>query len=934
MAELARDQVDSVLKRALELSPEARKRFLDETCDRDTDLRRAVDRMLQDCENDAEPLLQPGAGAGGPLWEALARDYSAALLFEPGERIGAYRIVRVLGRGGMATVYLAERADGQFEQAVALKVLDVSRDFDSLAARFAQERRILARLEHPNIARLIDGGATRTGQPYVVMEYVDGEPIDKYCDRHGLSVEERITLFMDVASAVQYAHGHLIVHRDIKPSNILVTENGEPKLLDFGIAKLLDPDSTAPVTRSALHPMTPEYASPEQVRGELLTTASDVYQLGYLLYHLLTGRSPYSCDRRNVAAMVQAICKVEPARPSIAVTGPVDTQDVKDSVDERCTARSTTAERLRRRLTGDLDNVLLTALHKNPARRYPSAFHLRDDLRRHLEGLPVTARKDTFGYRARKFVRRHRAGVAASVLVILSLAGGLGVALWQAQEKAREAANAEAVKDFMLSLFERADPELPRGDAMTVMALLEQGSARVENELSGQPKTQAELFMILGNVFLRLGAHDRALVELERSLELTKAHLGPEDPAVAEVLSEMGHANDRNGNFEEGARLHRQALELREKLFGREHKHVVSSMHSLGSALAWSGDYVEGELMLRDALALGQSMYGPEHQQIAAILDKLSEALRIQGKHDEAETHIREAVRQERVLLGPDHVYLASSLNSLSALLNQKGDYVESETAAREALDIQQRVLGADHPSVANSLLSLGGALYNQARFNEAAKYYRQALSIQRKVLGNENMRVAHGLLTLASTLQAEGEFADALACVDEALDIFSRLPSENRLWIGVSHQMRGVLHYEEGRLDEAEADLVRARDTIVETWGDKHPQMGNVFADYGKVLLARGRLAEAESAFRSATDIRRDQFGESNMFVADVRVWLARCLLEAGRLAEAEPLLLESYPVLADSLGTDYPDTVAARQALIELYTAWGKPEQAAQFR
>jgi eukaryotic-like serine/threonine-protein kinase len=934
LAEVARDEIDAVLKRVLELPSTARERFLDDTCERDSDLRQAVERLLKNAEDADDPLLQPGAGASGPLWEALASEYTSAFLFEPGERIGAYRVVRTVGRGGMATVYLAERADGQFEQAVALKVLDVSRDFESLSARFAQERRILAKLEHPNIARLIDSGATRSGQPYVVMEYVDGEPVDQYCDRQRLSIEQRIRLFMHVASAVQYAHGHLIVHRDIKPSNILVTTSGEPKLLDFGIAKLLGADDAAPVTRSAVHPMTPEYASPEQVRGELLTTASDVYQLGYLLYHLLTGRSPYACDRRNVAAVIHAICDVEPGRPSALVTGPHDPGKVANRVDEVSVGRATTIERLRRRLAGDLDNILMMALSKDPARRYPSASHFRDDLRRHLEGLPVTARQDSFGYRTRKFISRHRAGVAATVLGILSLTVGFSVALWQAQEKAAEAANAEEVTNFMLSLFEQADPELPRaGDAMTVLDLLEQGSVRVEEELARQPETRASLFKVLGAVFLRVGAYERALVELDRSMELARTHFGPEDPRVADILHEMGHAHDRIGNFEEGGRLHRQALDLREKSFGNEHKDVASSMRSLGNSLIWTGDYAGGEQLLRDALALGISIYGPEHQQVAATLDKLAEALRLQGKHDEAEAYIREAVRQERLLLGPDHVYLASSLGSLSALLNQKGDYLESAEVAREALAIRQRALGVEHPSVADSMVNVAGALYNQARFDEAADYYRQALSIQRKVHGHDNMRVAHSLLTLASTLQAGSDFEEALASVEEALEILSRLPEENHLWVASGHQIRGVLLYEQGRLDEAEADLVLARDIIVGTWGGKHPQMGNVFADYGKILLARHRVDEAESAFRSSLEIRREQFGEANMFVADVKAWLARCMLEDGRLAEAEPLLLESYPVLAESLGADYPDTVAARQALVALHTRLDKPLQAAKY-
>lgn len=934
MAELARAQIDAVLKRALEQSDETRERFLDESCGRDTALRLAVERLLQNCANDDEPLLQPGGGAAGPLWQALARDYSAAFVFQAGERLGAYRIVRVLGHGGMATVYLAARADGQFEQEVALKVLDMSRNFEVLAARFAQERQILARLEHPNIARLIDGGATRSGQPYVVMEYIDGESIDTWCDRRKLGLRERIRLFVEVTSAVQYAHGHLIVHRDIKPSNILVTKDGAPKLLDFGIAKLLDANDPTNVTRGALHPMTPEYASPEQVRGDALTTASDVYQLGYLLYYLLTGRSPYPGDQRSVAATVQAICNLEPLRPSVAVAlSPGDTKHDANWQSEMSIARSTSVERLQRRLAGDLDNILLKALQKDPEQRYPSVFHLREDLHRYLEGLPVSARKATLGYRSRKFVRRNAAGVTAAALVVISLAVGTGVALWQAQEKAREAANAEEVKNFVLSLLEQADPEESQGESMTVMALLEQGSARIEKDLQGQPDTQADLYKVIGNVFIRMGAHDRALQELERALALREARFGPGHPAVADILADLGHAHARNGNFDEAARWHRQALAIREAQFGRAHGAVAASMTSLGEALIYS-DRAESERLLRDALDLRQEIYGSEHPNVAATHEKLAGLLRLKGDLDDAEAHFREAARQERLLLGSDHPYLAATQSSLAGLLTQRGKYAEAEAVAREALGIKQRVYGDDHPSVADSLSALAGVMHQQARFDEAATLYREALSINRNRLGTENVRVAHSLVSLAASLHAAGEYAEAEASAAEALALFTRLLGENHLWVAITLQVRGGLLFELDRLDEAEADLVRARDLTREIWGDEHFQMANVLVDYGKVLLARRELPHAEAALRIAVDLRRSQYGDASLFVADPAAWLGRCLLEAGRLAEAETLLLESYPILVAELGPDYKETRAARQSLVDLYTAWGKAAQADNYR
>jgi serine/threonine protein kinase/tetratricopeptide (TPR) repeat protein len=922
MSEFAREQVDSILKRALGLSDRERERFLDETCDRDTDLRRAVDRMLHRCESGV-PLLRPGGGAAGPLWEALTRDLAAAFQFEPGERLGAYRIVRMLGRGGMATVYLAERADGQFEQAVALKVLDVSRDFDALTARFAQERRILARLEHPNIARLIDGGSTRNGQPYVVMEWVDGEPIDRYCDNHRLDVEQRIRLFGDVASAVQYAHGHLVVHRDIKPSNILVTSASVPKLLDFGIAKLLEPDGAAPITRSAQHPMTPEYASPEQVRGELLTTASDVYQLGYLLYQLLTGRAPYDCDRRNVAAVVQAICGMEPARPSAVVKTACDA----------AAARSSTPERLSRILDGDLDTIVIRAMDKQPTRRYPSASHLRDDLRRHLEGLPVMARRDTLSYRAGKFVSRHRAGVAAVALAAAALSAGFGVALWQAQEKSREAARAEEITRFVLSLFEQADPSINQGEIMTVTALLEQGRARVERELRGQPATQADLYRVLGTVHHRLGAGAQALPMLERSLELRRGIFGPQHPSVAEVIADMGQVQNSLGNYAESIRLHREALAMRERTLGTDHEDVAASSIALGKALGDDGKFIEADRLLREALAVLRPTPDIEHPLAPEALVRLGVMLRMQGRHDEAEAHLREAVKLQRRLLGPDHSGYAQTLDSLAGLLRQQGDDAEAEAVSREVLAILERVYGPDHPAVATALTTLAGALHQQAKFDEAALHYGRALSIKRERFGNDNMRVAHAQLSLAATLQAKAEFAAAEASAREALAIFSKTVGDDHMWVAVSLQVLGANLYELDRLREAEQVLERAIGMTREIWNDEHPQYANVLFDYAKVLLAVGRLRDAEVAFRRTVDLRRAQYGERSLFVADPTAWLGRCLARDGRFAEAEPLLLESYPQLLAGVGPDYPETRAARDSLRAVYAALGEPDRAAAF-
>ena len=437
-------QADAVFSEALDLPPEKRAAFLDEACAGDADLRREVERLFEaDAQAglfletpsdwfDAPRLPGPGVAAEGD------RARRAVL----GQQVGPYRLLDEIGHGGMGTVYLAERADGQFEQQVALKLVRSGVATDEALRRFRLERQILAGLHHPHVARLLDGGVTEDGTPYFVMEYVAGIPIDRYCDEHRLSIAERLRLFCTVCAAVQYAHQNLVVHRDLKPSNILVTDDGQVKLLDFGIARLLDPEArtlSPALTQTGLRLMTPEYASPEQVRGEPVGTASDGYQLGVLLYELLTGHRPYRLPGRLLHHIERIVCEEMPTRPSTAVvqieevevSGDGGTQSITPEQVSR--ARSTSIERLRRRLAGDLDNIVLMALRKEPARRYASVGNLEADIQRHLTGLPVRARPDTLVYRATKFVRRNWIGVAATLLVMLSLVAGLTVALWQAR---------------------------------------------------------------------------------------------------------------------------------------------------------------------------------------------------------------------------------------------------------------------------------------------------------------------------------------------------------------------------------------------------------------------------------------------------------------------------------------------------------------------
>src|SRR6266853_795830 len=414
--------IEEIVQSAIDCAVPDRSALLDSACGNDTELRREVESLLalhKDSGFTRSSALEDGIKV---LEQLNGRVYE-------GRRIGTYRVLREIGRGGMGTVYLAARADDAFQKLVAIKIIRRGLDTDDIIQRFRSERQILAMLDHPNIARLLDGGSTDEGLPYFVMEHIEGEPIDLYCDRLKVTITERLKLFQGICAALRYAHQNLVIHRDIKPGNVLVTKEGVPRLLDFGIAKLLAPGtSVGERTLTGPRPLTPEYASPEQIRGETITTSSDVYSLGVLLYGLLTGKKPYRLASRTPAEMERAIC-AEPERPSVAVGSMPG-----------------------RRLRGDLDNIVLMAMRQEPQRRYASVEQFSEDIRRHLEGLPVIARPDTAGYRAAKFIARHKAGVAAAALLVLTLMAGVVATAWQARVARLETTKAQRINTFLQNM--------------------------------------------------------------------------------------------------------------------------------------------------------------------------------------------------------------------------------------------------------------------------------------------------------------------------------------------------------------------------------------------------------------------------------------------------------------------------------------------------
>jgi len=508
-------RVDALFQGALEQSPAMRAEFLAEACGDDRELRREIDDLIRAHEESQDYWRDSGG-----LIARVRADLGSALDMKPEEsedpeRVGPYRLIRRVGRGGMGTVYLAEREDGEFERQVAIKLLRRGLDTEDVVRRFRAERQILASLDHPNIARLVDGGSAEDGRPYLAMEYVEGSPILEYCDDRRLSIPARLALFETVLRAVGHAHRHLVIHRDIKPSNILLTDNGDVKLLDFGIAKLLDEgDGTSELTRTGVRLLTPGYASPEQLAGEPVTTASDVFQLGILLYELLTGERPFGNPDTSPREFEQRTLESEAERPSRRVLKATGDNSGKDSA----AARRVGVEELRRTLAGDLDDIILMALRKDPEGRYHSVAQFLSDLGRYRAGQPVDASAGAVRYRARKFVGRHRWGVAATVALIAGVAGYVATLNVQSRRIAEErdlaraaAARAEQITGFMTSVFGGADPGQTLGDTVTARELLERGVERVDTELANEPDLRAEMLVTLGNVYSSLGSYETSV---------------------------------------------------------------------------------------------------------------------------------------------------------------------------------------------------------------------------------------------------------------------------------------------------------------------------------------------------------------------------------------------------------------------------------------
>ncbi len=901
-------QIERVLDVALETDPSEWDALLDRMCSEDAALREAVEQLLSRHASARSFLESPPIAVAAALVADARHQEDGG--HDVGRRIGAYRLLRQIGRGGMSRVYLAERADGEFEQQVAIKLLRPGLDSDIDHDRFRAERQILAALNHPNIARLLDGGITSEGAPYLVLEYVDGQPLDVYCETNALDVSARIGLVQSIAEATQHAHRSLVVHRDLKPSNILVSPDGVVKLLDFGIAKLLDGATASELATQTAHRwMTPEYAAPEQIRGEPITTATDVYQLGAVLYELLAGVLPFGRRGASVHGLEAAVLRDAPPLPSVAGNRPA--------------------------LRGDLDAIVMQAMRKEPDRRYQSAQALVEDLQRYREGRPVRAHADSRGYRLRKFVGRHRTGVAAATVLMLTL---IGASVREGTLRARaegEARKARAVEDYLVSIFAEADPYAPpkqSGGDLTARAILDRGATRIDSALSGQPEVQAELRQVLGHLHLELGMYDKAAPILLRALDQRRALYGPNDTTVAQSMDSYARALARQDQLDKAEPLLREALATRERLLGNASSAATESAEHLAQLLQDRGQSDSAETLFRRVLSTRRAVTRDSGSQLALSLNNLGLLLWRKGKFDQADTLYREALDIEMARLGENRLLTAQTIHNLAQLQESRGRYPEAESLYSRALGIKRRILGDTHPSVTVNLNNLGIMMFRYlGKTDEAEPLIREAYALDRHMFGDAHSYTAASLANLATVLQGKGDFTGADSALQRALRINRGLYGKQHSMIAFNLNNLAGLMVARGQAAEGVTYFQQARDQYEGLFGKQHLYYKLVSVNLARSMREAGQAREAEQELRRvASTLDTAKAPERAQYIAS-QVSLGLALIDLTRPTEAEPVLAQAVTLSAAHNGKTHWKTGEARLALATAMLRNGKRAAAA---
>ncbi|HZL27820.1 MAG TPA: serine/threonine-protein kinase [Acidobacteriaceae bacterium] len=849
-------------------------------------MRARVEALLSTLDSETRIEGMVGAAAAGALESSLP---------VIGGHLGPYQITGIMGRGGMGIVYKALRADDAYNKEVAIKMALSGTLTSDLRQRFLHERQILANLDHPNIARLMDGGTTPEGIPYVVMEFVAGKPIDVWCDEAALGKRERVKLIVEVSRAVEYAHRHLVVHRDLKPDNIYITSEGIPKLLDFGIAKALDPAAAGlnpALTIDTDRLMTPGYASPEQIRGEAITTGTDVYQLGVLLYVLLTGKKPFEITTQSMTQMEKMICETLPPKPN---------------------------------LDDDLDRIILQALEKEPSRRYASAGDLADDLERYLQGFPVAARASSFGYHARKFVLRHKLAASSTVLVFLLLLGFSIAMVVQARRLERERNSAQKVSEFLGTIFIAEDKtaNLTGGKTLTARELLDRGAVNIDRERNLDPVVKDRLLQTLGHAYLSQGIYGRARDLYTQSLHIRRSLYGERSHEVAETMATMVDLDFFVEDYAQAKADSNEWLAVLNSLPNRKPAEALQAVRTLAQVQGVNNDLKGSLATAWRAVDVAEKLYGKESYEAYDQYNPLGNALGSVGDYAEEE----KIYRKELVYLdhgrwqeNPNVVLMMECMSKLGWVLAREGRYAEAEKMQRDVVMMRIKILGHPHDSTAAVESTYGFILGKLGKMQEAETVGKQAMVDRAAHVGTKAFHYGTDEGLLAQTYAEEGKYSLAEPLIEDQIALCKMHYGFESLALARSLNDLGRMQTAAGQLDAASATLQTALAMEQKLNGDASPYAAVDHTAIGNLLMAENKLPEAEVSLRRVVAIAETPIGQAARPVeAESLESLGAALLREGRKHEAEPLLAKGAGLWREMLPAGTPQVRQAESLLAQ---------------
>ncbi|MCB9846086.1 MAG: tetratricopeptide repeat protein [Phycisphaeraceae bacterium] len=943
MTEHPHDEVRRLFDLAMDAPPEDRGALLDREC-RDARLRARILAMIAAAEDDrflAHPTANKAPSPNGPTPSSAAATIGDAPRERPGQTIGRYKLLEQIGEGGFGSVWAAEQKE-PVRRRVALKIIKLGMDTRQVIARFEAERQALAMMDHPNIAKVLDAGATETGRPYFIMELVKGVPILDYCDKEKLDTRARLDLFTKVCHAIQHAHQKGIIHRDIKPSNVLITLHDGvpvPKVIDFGIAKATNAELTSKTIYTEHRQMigTPAYMSPEQAEmsGLDIDTRSDIYSLGVLLYELLTGTTPFATEEllsKGFAEMMRIIREEEPHKPStrLSTLGETGTRTAQQ--------RRTDVKKLGVILRGDLDWIVMKCLEKDRQRRYETANGLAADIQRHLCDEPVLAGPPSARYRLAKFVKRNRGQVIAGGVVAAALVLGVVGTSWgmvRAKEQAgraqRELARANEIKSLIKDMLTSVDPAEAQGaDTTLLKGILDDASARLEKGEITDQLVAAELHHVVGRVYRLLALYPQAEPHTTKASEIRTRLLGEEHPDTLASMHELGLLYAEQGRYSEAESRLKKALELRTRVLGEEHHDTLSGMTDLAWVYGEQARYDEREALDLKAVEIQKRVLGEEHRDTLTSMHDLANAYRAQRRYAEAEELFLKTMDTQKRVLGAEHPDTLVTMNSLSLVYRSQGRYAEAEALNLKALEIERRVMGATHAYTLVTMHNLALGYKDQRRYAEAEALYLETLEIERARLGDEHPGTLMTMINLAEVYARENRFAKAEQLLEKVIEGRRRVLGEEHPETQYAINTLAGVYWAHGRNADAEALYVKTLEIQRRVLGGVHEDTLATMNSLAGLYGAIGKMDKAEALLNEIIEIKRRALGSDDASTLTSVNDLELFYIKQERYAEAEPLVREVLESRRRAGGAENDGTLTEMNNLVLVLAQLGRSDEA----